>query len=148
MPPPEAAPAAAPREPDRRSQARVRLAARRAWIFVSSLPRTLVRVTRQTLTRPRARVYVLALGLDERSYEPELERALAAIPERPEQVLVVTDRLDFAPLLRAGVGFEHIPAEGSRQAALAGDDYTAFRARRLALIRARRPRPRRVIELS
>jgi len=61
---------------------------------------------------------------------------------------VITDRLDFAPLLSAGVGFEHVPADGSRQAAPAGVPYARFREERLRLIRARRPRPRRVLELE
>lgn len=122
--------------------------ARRAWIFASTVPRTLARITRQALTRPAARVHVLALGLPAERHERELERTLQALDERPERVLVITDRLDLAPLLRAGVGIEHVPDAGSRQAELAGVPYERFREERLRLIRARRPRPRRVVELS
>lgn len=121
--------------------------ARRGWIFVSSVPRTLVRVVSQRLRRPRPRVLVLALGLDEGRYENELARALAEVGESPEHVLVITDRLDFSTLLRLGVSFEHVPAQGERQPELAGGDYEGFRSRRIELIRARRARPRRVIEL-
>lgn len=121
--------------------------ARRAWIFVSTVPRTLMRITRQTLTRPSARVHVVALGLPVERHDHELERALGALDERPERILVITDRLEFAPLLRAGVGIEHVPGPDSRQAEMAGVPYERFREERLRLIRARRPRPRRVVEL-
>lgn len=124
---------------------RVRL--RRGWIFVSTVPRTLARIAGQAFTRPAARVHVLALGLPAERHERELERALEALDERPERVLVITDRLELAPLLRAGVGIEHVPAAGSRQAELARVPYERFREERLRLIRARRPRPRRVVEL-
>ena len=134
------------REPAAGPGARVR--ARRAWIFASTVPRTLRRVVGQSLARARARVHVLALGLDPERGAARLESALASIGEPPEQVLVITDHLDFAPLLAAGVGIEHVPARGSRQAELAGVAYEDFRAGRLALIRARRPRPRRVIDLA
>ena len=121
---------------------------RRAWIFASTVPRTLARITRQTLTRSRSRVHVVALGLPAADHASLVERALAAIDRPPAEVLVVTDRLDAVErLLRAGVGFEHVPGEGSRQAELSGLPYDRFRAERLALIRARRPRPRMVVEL-
>jgi hypothetical protein len=129
----------------RRATPRVR--ARRAWIFVSTVPRTLARIAGQARSRTRARVHVLALGLDPARYEAELKRALEAASEPPGEILVVTDRLDFTTLLGAGVGIEHVPAAGSRQAELSGLPYERFREQRLALIRARRPRPRRVIEL-
>ena len=121
--------------------------ARRAWIFASTVPRTIARVVSQRLRRPRTRVVVLALGLDAADHEAQTSRALAEAGEPPERVLVVTDRLDFSRLLRAGVGFEHVPAAGERQAELAADAYEGFRARRIELILARRPRPRRVIAL-
>lgn len=121
--------------------------ARRAWIFASSVPRTLARVASQRLRRPRTRVIVLACGVPEGEYEGEVRRALAEAGEPPERVLVITDRLDFTPLLAAGVGFEHVPADGERQPELAADGYSRFRDRRIDLIRARRPRPSRVIEL-
>ena len=121
---------------------------RRAWIFASTVPRTLARIAQQTLTRARSRVHVVALGLPDADHESLVERALAAIDRPPAEVLVITDRLDAIDrLVRAGVGFEHVPAEGSRQAELSGLPYERFRAERLALIRARRPRPRTVIEL-
>ncbi len=122
--------------------------ARRAWIFASSVPRTLARVVSQWLRRPRTRVVVLALGVPEARYDAELQRALAEAGEPPQRVLVISDRLDFSLLLAAGAGFEHVPAEGERQPELAGNSYAAFRNRRIELIRARRPRPSRVIELS
>jgi UDP:flavonoid glycosyltransferase YjiC (YdhE family) len=122
--------------------------ARRAWIFAASVPRTLWRVVTQRLRRPRTRVVVLALGLDPGRHRTEVEAALAGAGEPPERVLVLTDRLDFGALLRAGAGFEHVPAAGERQPELAGVPYPEFRDRRVALIRARRPRPRRVIELE
>jgi hypothetical protein len=92
-------------------------------------------------------VVVLALGVPEADYEGELQRALAEAGKPPERVLVITDRLDFTPLLAAGVGFEHVPADGERQPELSADGYSRFRDRRIELIRARRPRPSRVIEL-
>ncbi len=121
---------------------------RRAWIFASSVPRTLARVVSQSLRRPRTRVLVLALGLDPGRHQRELERAIAESGEAPDRLLVVTDHLDFSSMLRAGVGFEHLPGEGERQAELTGGSYAEFRDRRLDLIRARRPRPRRVVDLS
>jgi UDP-N-acetylglucosamine--N-acetylmuramyl-(pentapeptide) pyrophosphoryl-undecaprenol N-acetylglucosamine transferase len=128
-------------------RARIGVRARRAWIFAASTPRTAWRVVTQRLRRPRTRVLVLALGIEPARFEAEVERALADAGEAPARVLVITDRLDFRGLLRAGVGFEHVPADGERQPELAGGPYPAFRARRIELIRARRPRPRRVIEL-
>jgi hypothetical protein len=91
---------------------------------------------------------VIATGLSPDSHREQVELAIAAARERPDRVLVITDRLDFAPLLRVGAGFEHVPAAGERQAELADGSYADFRARRIALIRARRPRPRRVLELD
>jgi len=63
-------------------------------------------------------------------------------------VLVVTDSLEIGALRRLGVGVEHVPAEGERQPELAGGDYDDFVRRRLALILAQRPRPRRTINLQ
>jgi hypothetical protein len=60
--------------------------------------------------------------------------------------VVVTDALAALGELRAlGTGIEHVPGPGSRQAELAGGDYEGFLARRLALIRAERPKPRKVV---
>ena len=59
---------------------------------------------------------------------------------------MVTDALAALGELRAlGVGVEHVPARGSRQAELAGVPYEDFLRRRLELIRAERPEPRRVV---
>ena len=69
-------------------------------------------------------------------------------PRSAGRVLVITDSLDFGPLLRAGVGFEHVPGPGEAQAQLAGGDYHAFLSRRLALILAERPRPRRALTIG
>ena len=55
-------------------------------------------------------------------------------------MLVITDSLDFAPMRRAGVGFEHVPAPGEAQPRLAGGDYDSFLRSRIALILAERPR--------
>lgn len=137
---PEVAGDAAPGTP-----ASVRL--RRAWIFASSVPRTVLRLGRQILTRPRTRTIVLALGVGEELGD-ELAKLLADTGERPERVLVVTDGLDFKPLLAAGVGFEHVPGPGERQPELAGDGYEDFRLGRVELILSGRPRPRRVLALG
>jgi len=130
------------------SRAPLAVRARRAWIFASTVPRTLARVTSQRFKRPRPRVVILALGLDPDAHAGAIERAVAESGEAPERILVLTDRLDFAPLLAAGVGFEHVPPAGERQAELAGVPYERFREARVALIRAHRPRPRRVIDLT
>ena len=53
-----------------------------------------------------------------------------------------------APLRRAGVGFEHVPARDERQPRLAGGDYDSFLRRRLSLILAERRRPRRTIAIG
>ena len=140
--------AASPAEATGGRRPGVAVRVRRAWIFASSVPRTLARVASQRLRRPRTRVLVLALGLDPERHAEQLERALADTSEPPERVLVVTDRLEFSSLLAAGVGFEHVPAAGEPQPALAGGDYARFRTRRLELIEAHRPRPRRRIELG
>jgi len=121
---------------------------RRAWIFASSVPRTLARISSQALSRPRLRLEVIALGLDSRGHDKQILEALDRAGEEAARTLVITDRLEFGSLLAAGVGIEHIPAEGERQPALAGGPYEAFRERRLVLIRARRPRPRRTIALG
>jgi len=125
-----------------------RIAARRAWIFVSSVPRTLVRLGRQLLTRPRPRTLVLALGLGAEELRRELGPALERAGERPERTLVVTDGCDFAPLLAAGVGFEQVPAPGDRLAEIAAKPYEQLVGERLRSILAGRPRPRRVLILG
>jgi UDP:flavonoid glycosyltransferase YjiC (YdhE family) len=122
--------------------------ARRWWIFASSTPRTALRISRQLATRPRLRVVVLALGLDGERGEDAVAERLDGLDEDPERVLVVTDRLDFGPLLRRGVGLEHVPAEGERQPHLAGVPYEDFRRRRLELIMAGRPKRRRTVSVA
>ena len=94
------------------------------------------------------RTVVLALGLEKGDLDRELPRVLDGIPDLPAQVLVVTDELDFGPLLAAGVGFEHVPGAGERQAELAGMPYEEFVRGRLSLILAERPRPRRLLTLG
>ena len=119
---------------------------RRRWgQFAASLPRTAVRLTRQQLTQPRARTVILALGVDGDAAEA-VNAALAGTPDSPSRVLVVTDSLAVLPELRAlGVGIEHLPARGSRQAELAGGPYEEFARRRLDAILAERPKPRRTL---
>ncbi len=113
----------------------------RACVFVRTLPRTLGRLVRQTLSLPRPRTIVLAFGAG----ADEIVAALGRASEPPERVLVVTDSLALGDVWRIGTGVEHIPAPGERQAALAGGDYDEFRRRRLALILRGRPRFRRAL---
>jgi hypothetical protein len=120
--------------------------AARAWVFVKTLPRTLARLVRQTLTLPRPRTLILALGADPETLEHGIAEALTDVS--PERALVVTDSLEIRLVWRLGVGLEHIPGPGERQAELAGGDYAGFRRRRLALILAHRPRVRRVIPVG
>ena len=67
--------------------------------------------------------------------------------ERPERTLVVTDALGALGELRAlGVGVEHIPAASGRgrPSSRASPTRTSW-PNALALIRAERPRPRKVV---
>jgi hypothetical protein len=117
---------------------------RRRWgTFIASLPQTAMRLTRQQLTEPRMRTLVLALGI-----EPDrVADVVRGLIDDPRRTVVVTDSLAALGDLRAlGVGVEHVPARGSRQAELAGVPYEEFVERRLDLIRAERPEPRQVIE--
>ncbi|HEY8000434.1 MAG TPA: glycosyltransferase, partial [Solirubrobacterales bacterium] len=51
---------------------------RRRWgSFIASAPRTAVRLTKQQLTKPRARALVLAIGIDEADVVSAVEQALA-----------------------------------------------------------------------
>jgi hypothetical protein len=91
---------------------------------------------------------ILWLGIVGAELARELAAALERTPDPPDRVLVITDSLDFAPLRRAGVGFEHVPARGELQARLAGEDYDSFLRRRLSLILAERRTPRRTIAIG
>jgi UDP:flavonoid glycosyltransferase YjiC (YdhE family) len=118
--------------------------AARARVFVRTLPQTLARLTRQTLTAPRPRTLILAFGADEAQILDAIRRA----EDSPERILVVTDSLAIGDVWRAGTAVEHIPGPGERQADLSGLEYQDFRRRRLDLILARRPRMRDVIEVG
>jgi UDP-N-acetylglucosamine--N-acetylmuramyl-(pentapeptide) pyrophosphoryl-undecaprenol N-acetylglucosamine transferase len=122
--------------------------ARRAAPFAARLPVHFAAFVKQTIVRRPPRTVVLALGVAEGALERELEDAFARTPDPPGRVLVVTDSLEFGPLLRAGVGFEHVPAKGEAQAKLGGADYHAFLRQRLALILGERPRPRRALAIG
>jgi UDP:flavonoid glycosyltransferase YjiC (YdhE family) len=122
---------------------------REALEFLARVPRGVAALGKQLLTSPRPpRTVILALGLAGEELEAAVAGALARTPDPPERVLVITDSLDFAPLRRAGVGFEHVPARGELQARLAGGDYDSFLRRRLSLILAERRRPRRTIAIG
>jgi hypothetical protein len=120
---------------------------RRRWgTFVRSIPQTAVRLTRQQLTQPRTRTVVAALGLPAEEVPGAVREALAETNEEPARVLVITDALDaLSPLRSLGVGVEHVPARGERQAELAAGSYEDFVRTRVALILSERPRPRRVL---
>lgn len=120
---------------------------RRRWgSFFASAPRTAVRLTRQQLTKPRARALVVAVGVPPGEVVEAVRAAVAEAGEAPTRTLVVTDALAALGELRAlGVGVEHVPAADSRQAELAGGDSEAFLRKRLQLIRAERPRARHVV---
>jgi hypothetical protein len=103
---------------------------------------------RQTVARRPPRTVVLALGIAPGALERELDAAFARTADPPKRVLVITDSLEFEPLLRSGAGFEHVPEPGEPQAALAGGDYECFLRRRLGLILAERRRPRRALAVG
>ncbi len=110
------------------------------------MPQTAWRIGRQTLTQPRLRALVLAVGIEPERVVDAARAAIAEAGEEPRRTLVVTDALEALGELRAlGAGVEHVPAPASRQAELAGVPYERFLAARLALIRAERPAPRRVV---
>jgi UDP:flavonoid glycosyltransferase YjiC (YdhE family) len=117
---------------------------RRRWgSFFASAPRTVWRLTSQQLTKPRAKALVVAIGAEDIE---AVRTMITEAGERPERTLVVTDSLAALAQLRGlGVGVEHVPARGSRQAELAGVPYEEFVQRRLDLIRAERPKPRRSV---
>jgi spore coat polysaccharide biosynthesis predicted glycosyltransferase SpsG len=122
--------------------------ARRWRTFFASSPATAMRLGRQLVTQRRPRTLVFALGLSGEALERGVSEAVEQTPDPPERTLVVTDSLELGRLRRLGVGVEHVPAPGERQAQLAGGEYEAFLRRRLELILAERPRPRRVLHAS
>ena len=91
---------------------------------------------------------VLALDVAEGALERELEDALARTPDPPGRVLVVTDSLEFGAAARAGVGFEHVPGPGEARRSWPAATTSPFLRRRLALILAERPRPRRALTIG
>jgi UDP:flavonoid glycosyltransferase YjiC (YdhE family) len=119
--------------------------ARRSREFIRYAPRTAVRLGRQAITQPRPRTLVFALGLRGEELERGASEALEQTPDPPERTLVVTDSLELGRLRSLGVGVEHVPAPSERQAELAGGDYEGFLLKRVELILAERPRPRRVL---
>lgn len=119
---------------------------RRRWgTFFASAPRTAARLTRQQLSKPRARALVIAIGIPDDELAAALMAAFAEADEPAKRTLVVTDSLALGPLRALGVGVEHVPRRDSRQAELAGVPYEEFLRRRLELIRAERPEPRRIV---
>ena len=119
---------------------------RRRWgQFLTSLPRTLARLTRQQLTQPRLRTVVLAVGIADDAIAAAVAAALEESGEEPARTLVVTDSLALGQLRALGVGIEHVPGRAERQPELAGGTYEDFVRRRLELILAERPEPRRTV---
>ena len=101
---------------------------RRRWgQFLTSLPRTLARLTRQQLTQPRVRTVVLAVGIADDAIAAAVAAALEESGEEPARTLVVTDSLALGPLRALGVGIEHVPGRAERQPELAGGTYEDFR---------------------
>ncbi len=117
--------------------------------FLGRVPRGAAALAKQLVVSPRPpRTVLLALGLDGPDLSNHVRAALGRTPDQPERVLVITDSLDFGPLRELGVGYEHVPAEGEAQPRLASGDYDSFLRRRIALILAERPRPRRTIAVG
>jgi UDP:flavonoid glycosyltransferase YjiC (YdhE family) len=129
----------------RRSPRRLGPSARQGAAWLASVPRTIARLGSQTLSMPRPRTLVVALGLEGEELVREVEAALVQTPDPPEQVLVVTDSPAIGALRRLGVGVEQVPGPGDRQATLAGGDYGRFLRARLRLVLAHRPRLRRAV---
>ena len=148
MPPRSAqTPPRSARTPPKSAPARTRRSFRRRWgTFVASAPRTAARLARQQLTEPRARTVIVALGIGDERTPAAVAEALAESGEEPARTLVITDSLPALRALRElGVGIEHVPGRDSRQAELSGAPYEEFVRGRLELIRAERPRPRRML---
>jgi UDP:flavonoid glycosyltransferase YjiC (YdhE family) len=122
--------------------------ARAAAPFAARLPLHAAAFVKQTITRPPPRTVIVALDVGPGGMEAALERGLAETPDPPERVLVATDSLELGALREAGVGHEHVPARGERQAQLAGGAYEDFAAERLRLILAERRRPKRLLAIG
>jgi len=106
--------------------------ARAAAPFAARLPGAVGRIAHQTVTRPKARVAIDAGNLSAKSVQALLPHAIEDAGATPDQVLVLTSRVDVLPVLRkAGVGGEHVSAPGRRE-----------------LILAERPRIRRFMTLD
>ena len=118
---------------------------RAAAPFAARAPLHAAALAKQTIQRRPPRTMVLALGLKPEAVEAAVADALKRTPDPPERVLVVTDALELGALRRLGVGHEHLPAPDDVQAALSGTPYEDFARRRLELILAERPRPRRML---
>jgi hypothetical protein len=120
-----------------------------ALAFLARVPRGAAALGKQMIVSPKPpRTVVLCQGLSGHELERALGDALVRTHDPPERVLVITDSLDFAPMRRAGVGFEHVPARGEAQPRLAGGDYDSFLRSRIALILAERPRPRHTVAVG
>lgn len=105
---------------------------RAAAPFAARVPGAVGRIVHQTVTRPKARVVVDAMGAGPEEVAERLPALLKRLGEEPESVLVLTDRVDTLPVMRAnGVGADHVAAAGRRE-----------------LILAERPRIKRVVNLS
>ena len=88
---------------------------------------------------------VLAVGIGDDAVADAVAAALEESGEEPARTLVVTDSLALGPLRALGVGIEHVPGRAERQPELAGGTYEDFVRRRLELILAERPEPRRTV---
>ncbi len=121
---------------------------RRGITWLASVPRTLVRLGGQMISRPRPRTLVMALGTEGEDLGRRVAAALSQIGDPPQRVLVVTDSMRLGELRALGVAVEQVPAAGERQPELAGGDYASFLRRRLGLILAQRPRLRRAIAIG
>jgi hypothetical protein len=120
-----------------------------ALAFLARVPRGAAALGKQMIVSPKPpRTVVLCLGVEGAELERAIGEALARTHDPPERVLVITDSLDFGPMRRAGVGFEHVPAPGEAQPRLAGGDYDSFLRSRIALILAERPRPRHTVAVG
>ena len=94
--------------------------ARAAAPFAARMPGSVGRIVHQTVTRPKARVLIEAQGLEPAEVERLLPGTLSDAGLKPEQVLVLVDRVEALPVLRkAGVGGEHLKSPARRELILA-----------------------------